>query len=87
MEIWEKVATDIKGPVKLAYMDVTNNTKLARRFNVFKTPAMKFLLMQASEKTNGLHYKGQWTYEAIRHWAIQIHPEYDVNTMTVEHRH
>jgi thioredoxin-like negative regulator of GroEL len=87
LKIWEKAATSLKGPLKFAKMDVTNNTKLARKFNVFSLPSMKYLMLQASQKTNGIHYKGQWTYEAIAHWGMQINPNFDRSTMMVEAIH
>lgn len=61
---WEKVATELKGVVKIAKLDVTNSTKVKERFAINGFPTL-FLF------SNGRQYefKGSRLFPQIVEWA------------------
>eukprot|EP01084_Bolivina_argentea_P072002 130783_1 len=63
--VWEEVATEVKGQVNIAKVDVTQNRALGKQFNVKGFPTL--LLFRRGKMVK---YSGSRTKDALAKWAI-----------------
>jgi len=70
---WEEVATDLKGEVNVAKVDVTENRALGKQFGVKGFPTLLLFRRGKMEK-----YSGARTKEALSEWARTAEPTDDL---------
>merc|ERR1719266_2884232 len=70
---WEEVATELKGEVNVAKVDVTQSRGLGKQFGVKGFPTL--LLFR---KGKMMKYTGARTKEAMSEWAQTAEPEDDI---------
>lgn len=67
---WNKAAVTLKGAVKVAKVDATENNKLAGQFGVNSYPTLKFFRPGAPKKASWAEdYTGARDHEGIVNWA------------------
>lgn len=66
---WNKVASDLKGEVKVAKVDATVQTKLAQRFGVSGYPTIKFFPAGFTSDSEVVDYGGARDASSLTSWA------------------
>lgn len=66
---WAALATTLKGEVKVAKVDATQNQELARRFGVQGYPTIKFFPSGAKDDGSAMDYDGPRNEAGMADWA------------------
>ena len=67
---WAELATELKGEVKVAKVDATENKQSAEQFGVRGYPTIKFFPAGAGKDSSwAMNYDGQRTSAAMAEWA------------------
>ena len=66
---WAALATTLKGDVKVAKIDATENKELAARFGVQGYPTIKFFPSGSKDDSSAVDYNGPRTESGMADWA------------------
>jgi protein disulfide-isomerase A6 len=66
---WAALATSLKGEIKVAKVDATQNQELASRFGVRGYPSIKFFKPGQKEDSSAVDYEGGRSESAMAEWA------------------
>lgn len=66
---WAELATNLKGEVKVAKVDATENKAIAERFGVRGYPTIKFFPAGKKDDSSAVDYDGQRSASALADWA------------------
>ena len=66
---WAALATNLKGEIKVAKVDATENKELAARFGVQGYPTIKFFPIGSKDDSSALDYNGQRSEGEMAEWA------------------
>jgi protein disulfide-isomerase A6 len=66
---WAEMATNLKGEVKVAKVDATENKESAGKFGVSGYPTIKFFPGGKKDDSSAIDYNGPRTASAMADWA------------------
>lgn len=66
---WAELATNLKGEVKVAKVDATENKEAAGRFGVKGYPTIKFFPGGKKDDDSAIDYDGPRTAQGMADWA------------------
>jgi protein disulfide-isomerase A6 len=70
---WARLATELKGEIKVAKVDATQNSGLAGRFDVKGYPSIKFFPAGPKSDSSAIDYSGQRETSSMASWAREQH--------------
>lgn len=66
---WAELATNLKGEVKVAKVDATENKNAGERFGVRGYPTIKFFPAGKKDESSAIDYEGARNAAAMAEWA------------------
>ena len=80
---WKQAASNLKGTVKVAKIDATENQQLAQRFGVNGYPTIKVFNYGVDQKkdSKAIPYNGERTASAITSFAMDLAEKADIDQL------